>query len=286
MAETFNEGDRVRLIKPRSYWQVPPGLNSTPVLRASRTPRIGSEGTVVRTREWPLDNTVVNFDGDDAVNMLVCTDCLWKVEQDDDAGPKRGVQRSHLLGEDGTTVLGLDDAKPGVYQAPTPEQDNHPTPLPPSMLEVKIPASTDHEHDREVALEGLEASASLAGIHQERADKAVRELAEFKEKVAEVARRYATEYDWCGTVEDALSELGIAQKNKVRFSLTLDLTVEAQLVDPGRWELVRDEWLSDSFHSDRLEKGIAQAMDSDWTVLKVGLNESNVIWDQSDGWIK
>ena len=35
------------------------------------------------------------------------------------------------------------------------------------------------------------------------------ELETFKHKVWEVASRYATLYDWCSVVEEALNELGV-----------------------------------------------------------------------------
>lgn len=357
MEQTFNPGDRVRLAKTRTFWTVPPGSNSTPTLTPSRTPRVGTEGTVVHMsdqRDNLRDNVVVNFDGN-ALHMLVSADCLelvaapltpgdqvkvvmprrWydtngevvhdsmadayvgkigTVTQDSiltqhgnvavrfDSDDKilvgfhpsclekvlrAGVDpaRSHLLGEDGTTVLGLDDAKQGVYQPPETPQDSYPVPLPPAVLEV----TRMHEDEAGVVVTWANTDAIVeakrqAAMAEELREQAVNELAGLKKQVVEVARRYAKQHDWCETVEDALSEMGVIEprKRKIRFRMNLELTVEAEIADLARRDTVGDEWISDSFsftNSRELCAEVEKAMDRDWTNVHATYQNTSAFWD-------
>ena len=56
------------------------------------------------------------------------------------------------------------------------------------------------------------------------------ELEAFKRKVWEVASRYATLYDWCSVVEEALNELGVNEPEQISINIKTQIgTIDAQV---------------------------------------------------------
>lgn len=79
-----------------------------------------------------------------------------------------------------------------------------------------------------------------------------KEFEAFKQKVAEVATRYAKEHDWCDVVDEALEELGLERK-KSRVKVTLEFDYDAG--ELGGLELfdfvsLMDDWYRDHGHRD------------------------------------
>ncbi len=96
-----------------------------------------------------------------------------------------------------------------------------------------------------------------------------RRLAEFKEKVVEVASGYAQEHGWCDVIDDALRELGLERKaKKYSGTLTIVVSFEAEL-EPGK-ETPSRQWVRDSVSVDTESIEGALKFDSDHT-------ESNVL---------
>lgn len=382
MTATFNLGDRVRLIKTRTYWRQAPVLNSSPARIPSSEPAIGTAGVVVRL-DGPRDNVVVSFEGD-ANFMLVTADCLEKIDTApfevgdrvrltkprsywtaegpvtspnpvegavgsvhrvadprgnvtvafdglraftlvrpdclekvgttfevdagpdqtvalDDAGVATGVlggtlvTHSHELDQDGTAV-GLENARVGTYQSSdATSQDHSHTPLPPGFISVeggRLNVQSVHKDEAGIVVSWSPADDAFqakkqAALAEELREQAVNQLAEFKKQVAEVARRYAVEHDWCDTVEQALKELGIEpEKRRARFTLTLELNMTADLGDPDRpRETVTEEFIRTSFITQRLADQIARSLDSDFVSAQAAVSSIRVGWNPDDGWI-
>jgi hypothetical protein len=90
-----------------------------------------------------------------------------------------------------------------------------------------------------------------------------RDLTRFKQRVVEVATRYAKDNDWCSVIDNALDELGL-ERPRVKYRARATITVEftAELADrsanlPGRG------WVESSMNMTAIEDAITDALDND-----------------------
>lgn len=75
---------------------------------------------------------------------------------------------------------------------------------------------------------------------------AVQELVTFKESVKEIATRYAQRHDWCGVVNEALEEMGLAPE-PITYIGTVTITVDFQAeLEPEFREVPSRGWVRDN----------------------------------------
>lgn len=135
---------------------------------------------------------------------------------------------------------------------------------------VRVLESTELER-LQIALN--EANALLKSSERQLAKKD-QEMVEFKAKVREVAREYASSHGWCEVVEDALEEAGIETErpvHRIRFNLNVELL--ARTTSRRAIDQYFAGWTENSLQTGELEDWVkinaSEFLDDDWTGVEL-----------------
>lgn len=137
------------------------------------------------------------------------------------------------------------------------------SPTTPPTAQDDSPAALREQLDRlSATLRSTEADRDLA-----RAD-----LADFKDRVADVGDRAAREHGWCHTFDGILDELGLTRPvRRVTGTVTVTLEITGDPTDPDRG--VETEFFRDSIRDSAFQYDV---MDGDWSGVEVTVHAIDV----------